>query len=541
MNKFIKLLFVFLLGFMIIPMVHAEALPEEGVMYFMYYPNGEEEVITNYNEAANPTEKLIYSGITDSTGKINLCDWESVGQLRIVQHVPDGYTTKDKEVTVDLSTDTGASFVDYRGITNPSTGRSILILLGVAGVVITTILVSRKNKKSLLVIPIVLGLIAITYVKAETCFCIQVKDGSGKAIANVQVDIYAKPNDVEGAAAIVYDANGGKFFDGKEKIYIRIPYDNCTQEEFVNSLSDDEYSYMIDNIQLVYRDGYMMNGFMYGDSESAPATLPNGLVVKAKWEAVQNGNLVEIDGNGGVINFHGTKLTKAYITQNADRYVLPRLVKLLSNNGLRFTGYDKTSACSRFNENGVAIAAFESYYGGNGNTGIHRILGTYYACWNEKPDGIYVNDELFVGNPSTCFDDSGLDLDDDDEDSFYLYNGGSDLYIGDYTLDDVYFAPLYMYKLYGIFEFSRGSGEAPEGSGIERIDGNVIDPLGRVAGEVKPITKVEIVENGRTILTLTTDDFEYEDGNYYIGDDDKRPVLLEYLAELDTNECFGAH
>lgn len=516
MKKIVKLLFVFLLGFMIIPMVHAEDLPTEGVTYFMDYPNGEEEVTLEYDKANDPEEVLIFSGMTDSNGKINLCDWSSTGQLRIVQEVPAGYTTTTKEVKVDLSRDNVASFINYRGLDNPKTGRSILVFLGIIGVVTITILVSRKNKKSLLIIPIIVGVLAVTYVKAETCFCIQVKDGSGKALANVHIDVYAKPNKIEAYPAIVYDANGGKFFDGKEKMYIRIPHDDCTSEEFYSSFTIDDFSYLQENLALVYRDGYRMSGASYNGSSEIPTTLKNGMVLKIDWEEQEESTIVEVNGNGGVINYHGKKIEKSFLNSVTKSYVLNKITTSFTNGNKRFIGYDTKAACSRFNSYGIQ--------NNNNSESDENVEDSkiYYACWNESPDGIYVNDELFIGTNDTCFKESNASIKLGDNDDFSLYsNEGSNLYIGDYTLDDIYLV-LTKERIIGILNNYN----------------NPLVPLPDYDGK-QEITKLEIVKNGETVVSLTEDDFEYDGGNYYILNDDKRPIVMNYIAVLDENDCFG--
>ena len=148
MKRFIKLCFVFLLGVILIPMVHAAELPKTGVTYFMTYPNGEVEVTEDYNVAINPPEKLLYTKTTNANGVVPICDCMNQGTLRFVQHVPSGYTTNQREITIDLANVSGdVSFVDYRG-GNPSTGRSILVILGIAAVVGATILVSKKSRKT---------------------------------------------------------------------------------------------------------------------------------------------------------------------------------------------------------------------------------------------------------------------------------------------------------------------------------------------------------------------------------------------------------
>ena len=250
MKKYLKVLFVFILGIMFIPMVHAQNLPQKGVTYFLSYPHGEEYATVNYNEAANPTERLIYSGVTDQNGNIQLCDWAREGNIRIVQHVPDGYTTNEREIKLDLSKTSSATFTNYKGIVNPTTGRTLLFVVVIVGVIAITV-VSRKNKKTIsnnIVLPVIAGALLFTSVKAITCPCITVKDGQGKPLVGVQVDIYATPIEVDAAPAIKFDANGGTFFDGTTEMYVRIPSSPCTFDEFRDFISDEEFGVISRNL-----------------------------------------------------------------------------------------------------------------------------------------------------------------------------------------------------------------------------------------------------------------------------------------------------
>jgi len=533
-KKIVKLLFVFLLSFVFIPMVHAEDLPREGVMYFMEYPNNTEEVTEDYEEASNPEETLIFSGKTDSNGKINLCEWSSTGQLRIIQEVPDGYTTSTKEIKVDLSRDNNVSFVNYRGIDNPKTGRSILVFLGIIGVVTITILVSRKNKKSLLIIPIIVGALAVTYVKAETCFCIQVKDGNGKALSNVNIKIYAKPNNVEAHPAVIFDANGGKFFDGLESFYVKIPSNHCTMDELFEFLNEDnETSDLVTNIELAYRDNYIVNGlYVDGDEEVGLSSISNGDVIKIKWQQDNNAHLIEVDGNGGTFEFYGEPQNKVYIYDDEGyfNYQINRIGGYLKKGSSRLIGYDTTSTCGNYNEKGI-------FTGNDSEMPSERVPETVYACWSDnKVDGIYVNDELFGGSPDSCFKESYLIKEGSDDITLYS-NNAIQSYIGDFTTDDIYFEKL-IYRN----EFTYGS-TVYHSPGVG--SGNMIQ--GRAPNESPyvfrsdPINKVEVVRNGNVLVTLNEDDFELDGGLYYILNDDKRPILMDYLIELNSNSCSTQH
>ena len=76
---------------------------ENRTVYFMRYPNGLEIGTEDQNVANNAEEILLYEGTTNSSGEIILEGWKREGQLRIVEDVPNGYTTNIREINVDLS------------------------------------------------------------------------------------------------------------------------------------------------------------------------------------------------------------------------------------------------------------------------------------------------------------------------------------------------------------------------------------------------------------------------------------------------------
>ncbi len=147
MKKIFKMLLLLVFAFMIFPVVNAENLPTEGVTYFMQYPNGLKEVTTKYNEASNPAEKRIYVGETDSNGNIPLCGWENNAQLRVVEQVPNGYTTNQRELNVKITQSGKATFTNYRG-DNPKTGRTLLFLVVIGSVIAITIASHKSTGKN---------------------------------------------------------------------------------------------------------------------------------------------------------------------------------------------------------------------------------------------------------------------------------------------------------------------------------------------------------------------------------------------------------
>ena len=516
MKKYLKLLLVLLLGLFFMPNVYAADLPREGVTYFLYYPNGEERATTDYNKATNPEETLIYSGVTDENGNITLCDWENEGKLRVVQHVPDGYTTNERELKIDLSKNNTGTFVNYKGLVNPTTGRSLLVLIGVLGVATVTILVSRKNKKSLMIIPVVVGgAVLFTTVKAATCPCITVKDGLGQKMAGVQVDIYATPIEVDAAPAIKFDANGGHFFDGTTEMYVRIPNDPCTPEEFRNSLTKDEIDYFMFNAMYAYRDGYYLNGM------DEPDTLTNGMIIKLQWVANENAQVVTIKGNGGAIKFHGKVLEEIYSYINNDP---SEIAGMFTRNNYYNIGIDDSVACNHYNEYGL----FDWNSIKRKNSNYPSVL---YVCWSNKPDGIYVNGTLFQGTDETCYREGYFES--NGSNSFYLYSkDGKELYISDIDTEDINFSVYnYSYRLpiYG------PPTKLTEMQTIKSFDNMATT----TDNNAEAINSIEIVKNGRVVISLTKNDLE-EDNYYYVLNEEDRFTLLDYFEGLYDNECLAS-
>ena len=165
-----------------------------------------------------------------------------------------------------------------------------------------------------------------------------------------------------------------------------------------------------------------------------------------------------------------------------------------------------------------------------------RVVGTAYVCWNNKPDGIYVNDVLFLGNTNTCYRESYFNP--QDGDNFYLYSlNGDEIYLGDISTDDIFFGELGR---------KGNSGYVPliprEYEAITKIKKEFAAEEAIHSGrEYEGISKIEIIKNGRTVVVLNSSDFEEENGSFYVGNDEKREVLLDYLAELFNNECFHSN
>ena len=499
MKNIVKLLFVFLLGFMFIPMVHAADLPQTGVTYFMVYPNGEEVVTENYEEAVSLPEKLMFTMESDENGLVPLCDCMG-GTVRVVQHVPNGYTTNQREMTLTLDGAPGTStFVDYRG-GNPVTGRSFVMLLVFAGVVGATILVSRKNKKALLVIPVMLLLGATYTVHAgKECHSVKITDGNGNPLKGVVVDVYGIP-EVEAAPALKFDANGGYFFDGSETFYVRLPHDPCTLEELWDSFTDEEEAYYLDNIENAFRPGYEYGEMIY------PPTLTNGGVAKVSWDEESSMEYMRINGNGGTYDFHGKDLEDVYLPVGEYPF---DYIEAFKNGDTYLVGYDNNPACEHYTATGASNALKRI------EEASMSVAGTIYLCWNPTPDGIYVNGVLFKGNPDTCYYESELEFNDGAMSFHNSYNAeGSfslDVY-GDEEEEDVrFFLQKYGSKL--------------------------------IAEESETIRDIKLYNNGKLQIQINENELEKVNGSYRITNDDKNEDMTLYMALLGVscNSQIEAH
>ena len=493
MNKYLKLLMVLLLAFLFVPMVKAEELPTSGATYFMHYPDGHEEATENYNEASNAGEKLIYSGVTDANGEVPLCGWDTEGEIRVVQHVPDGYTTNTRELVIDLSDSGTASFVNYKGLVNPSTGSTLLFIVVIAAVAGITV-VARRNKKALMMIPVgIVAFLAINTKAEGTCFCIKIKDGNGNALSGVTVDVYAKPV-VEAAPAVKFDAAGGHFFDGTTEMYFRLPSSSCTFDELMNSLTEDEYYYWGDNTDSAYRSGY------YHDWYEIPTTLTNGTVISLIWYEDSNSKLLTINGNGGTYDFYGRKLDTVvtYLNNNPSYFM-----EYFTNGNKVLIGEDSEPDCSSYNTYGLKDAS--QYRDFN-----PMPKKTLYLCWHDNPDGIYANGEYFHGSIDTCFVESGVYWNDEDE--FGLYR-------------DPYSDPLYFYDI-------TGNNVSFEYSGFDEL----ISP--KTSNEIaQGFQSLKIVYHGQTVVEITSADVNKVDGEIVITNQSKKNALKNYLTEF-KNSCM---
>ena len=512
--KKLLVIFIFLLGFMFMPIVNAEEIPREGVTYFLEYPDGTEDVKEDYDEAiaAAEEEKLIFTGQTDENGQVVLENIGSEGTLRVVQEVPNGYSTDEREVIINLEEGKKVDFKITKGLINPKTGFSILKILLILAVVITCTILTKKKKKLLLVLPLLL-LAGLVNVKADNDnLVIDVKDNLGRGQSGVTVKVYAKPI-LDPAPAIVYNANGGLFADGSEKLYTRLPHNNCTRDEYQDYLeSDADYYTIITLIYTVFKEGYVINSF------SQEETFSNGDEIIIGWEPVQSGiKKVTVHGNGGKTTYKGKEITEVYFYDNNSITLLFPFF-MLNENPYKKVGVSSNSSCTSF-------LSREEQQGGNIPTDV-------YYCWEEKPDGIYINDVIFVGTTNNCFNYGSLNqttFDDDDNNMVLI------------TID---YVPRTLIISQSMISISNLNSNQPVFSNLVKYTSALLS-----SGEenAEPVTKIEIVKNGQTIFSATDNDIiEVQQGTpsrsndtvYTISNEQKLNQLLEIFGELYTNGCI---
>ena len=520
--KYFKYLLVLFLGIVLLPnMVYAQELAKEGVTYFMIYPNNEEYVTEDYNEAISPEEKLIFSGVTNENGEIILTGWQDKGQLRVVQHVPNGYSTDAEEIIVDLSAKK-TEFINYKKLLNPKTGKSIIVIITLIVVIIGTILlISTKQKKKIMLLLIPLLLVSLTFsVKAtNNNFIITVRDKAGNKMANVQVEVYAKPTKVEGTPAIKYVANGGTFLDGTDIIYIKLPKSELSMNEFydyLNSLPEEQLNELFLNMNGVIRENYEPNYRVGG----MPETLKNGTEIKIIWNPISDENkIITIKGNGGSFKFKNKIITEIKVYSDNILYI-EKVLDMFKNNDNYLIGEDNNSSCDNYQSNGLPKNKESNYY-----DIFDEIPETMYLCWNKKPDGIYVNDSLFLGNADSCYENSQSVYNED----YYLNLHNikqSMLNFENINSEDI---KIVYYKI------------VPQ----RKTNSNILifNNIQDLNDSDNIINKLEIVSNGKVILTLTESDLNYNyDNNYnryehYFINASKRDQLIAYLKTINKNSC----
>ena len=544
MKRYLKILLVFVMGLFLCPsFVSAKELPTEGVTYFMSYPDNSEYVTESYDEAINPKEKLIYTAVTNENGEVILEGWKHEGQLRIVQHVPKGYSTDAEELTVDLG-NKKAEFIDFRTILNPNTGRSILIIIALVAVILLGVFIFKinhpqiepkskskgKKKTALLLIPIIgFGLVCQVFAD-DSEFVITVKDKNGNKLSGVTVDIYAKPVRVYGEPAVKFNANGGIFLDGSDTLYVKLPIAEMNYPQFEEYLYDNDIDMFYNIMGVSYKDNFVP---IFPDDIT---TLKNGTEIKINWEYVSGDNIkvMTVHGNGGTLNFNGKKLTEFSFISDGPEFA-DLFTNFVKENSYKI-GYDVDSSCSHYSSNGL-MKYSDDYFSSS-------IPKDIYLCWNDKPDGIYVDDALFVGNDSSCFVESSASIYDNyinlnsllnnDEISFELYN-------------DEFLINYWQYERKSIWNKEvRSFSDVKNSKSPQSTDINVYSSQFSQSNEEKvksndvpDINKIEVVKDGRVIISLSKSDLLFTAGSdsFTIKDEAKRNQLQSYLFGINPDNC----
>ena len=483
MKKKLLITFIFLLGFMFMPNTYAAEIPKEGVTYFLQYPDGTEDVKETYDEAiaASEEEKLIFSGETDENGQVVLEDIATEGTIRVVQEVPNGYSTDEREVIINLQENRKIEFKNTHGLINPKTGFSILAILLVLGLVIGGTVLAKKKKETLLIIPLLL-LVGLVNVKADNDdLVIDVKDNLGRAQSGVTVKVYAKPT-IDAAPAIKYNANGGHFFDGKTLMYVRIPSNGCSGDDFWDSLDYNFNNYLSENTYFAYRDGYSLTYY-----DDLPDIITNGVEILFHWEENSDAQLTTIHGNGGYYDFYGEKLNNISIYSYFD----PLEFDSFSKTNTYFIGIDKSQNCDSYTSYGLlkpGQLVDDSY-------------NDLYACWHDKPDGIYFNENLYLGTDDNClFNYSHFDTETD-----YLTLVGKTNAAVSNIFGSIYY-------------------EYPEVEKLKNTD----------SSQVASLNKIEIVKNGQSIVLVNSNEISASDFNYefVVTNSNKNTILQDYFAGM---------
>lgn len=480
----------------------------------------------------------------------------------------------NKEIKIDLAQSSTTGFINYKGFINPNTGKTILYILALLAVLVLMFLTIKRralllegsrqktkidsvekrekknNKKKISILVFTaLGLLALTNTKANTkIFIITTKDNHGNKMANVEVKIYAKPILVEKSPYIVFDANGGEFLDGTTKMYFKLPNNICTAKEFYNSLTEDENIYLNENRHGATREGYyqafgdhfdevkdiaasdiFVNQFTQASNNGAlkretsndsvvqanEETFESGQVIYVEWEKNDNAHVVTVNGNGAYRLAGNKKLYSYKMYKNELFDFGPIFYNKDGTNGI-YVGFDDNRNCSNIP------------YGVRKNTALLEMSSssdTYFACWNKKPDGIYMNDNLLsIGSKDNCFMDS-ITVSTENSIHLELRNtnvhaiGSNKLLLNNIGTDELSIA----YEV-NIREFP----------GIRWGDAKD-SVMANARVDYYDINKVEFVYHGETISLLTGDDLELISSDtgitksYKVTNSSKRETINNYF------------
>ena len=209
------------------------------------------------------------------------------------------------------------------------------------------------------------------------------------------------------------------------------------------------------------------------------------------------------------------------------------IIEKFTNGNKYLVGSSNTDKCSNYNRYGVEVLA-------------EKENDERYLCWNEKPDGIYVNNVLFVGSKETCFNKSNAKFNNNSVElhsyiDLAYYTFGFDRNILEETLKTSYLYPE------DIWVINREANEA--GATIfrrelleEKASSSVIvhHPSGT------RVNTLIIRENGEDVLSLTSNELECTGSGTYadrfisrcsIENTEKLNYLKEYVDTIYSN-CY---
>ena len=363
MKKIISLLLLLVFGFCLVPAVYAEEeeIPTEGVHYFLTYPNNESVISDDYADVSK--EILLYTGKTNANGEVILKNWKEQGKIRVVQKVPAGYQTDLDNLSVDLSKG-NAEFIDYKQIVNPHTGQSVLFLVLIGAVLAGTYFTVRSpKKKALMMIPVVAIAAVSLHVFADSDFTIVVKDKQGNRLVNVDIEVYGTPTTVEAAPVVVFKANGGKFLDGTEEMMMKLPHNDCSIDEFMSALTDEENEYFFGNADGAVREGYERLDWDFPEN----GLLSDGMEINLLWEeATVSKKVIKINGNGGAYPFNGSQLNEIFV-YDGDTFRAYNFIY----EGKHVIGLDDNPECSNYSGETIKFKA------------VSNDTDELYVCWED--------------------------------------------------------------------------------------------------------------------------------------------------------------
>ena len=502
-----KLFYCLLFLFMLFPMsVFAEGPVNDSKIYFYDYPNGYRTVSQSRDSSIADGEILLYSGRTDENGKVVLNGFEQKGEVRIVEKIPNGYTTTNKEYTINLAREDSVKFVNTESlIVNPKTARSFFVIFALLGIFGSLFYLIMHRQDDLLVLSIGLIVFFITSAASASSksFVITVQDGNGKAMSNVEVEVYSKPSKVYSSYYVVYDANGGVFPSGEDKYYIPIPDLTVSVSDLIEYFSYDEYVQIQKNIIFVQKEGYVI-----ATDLTIEEGFYNGQVIDMQWVRDSIDRVSNIDLNGGSLSFINSVYDHIKIPSKALFNFFP-FIEDMKNDDFHFIGFDNNARCSHFDQYGLSEYFFR------GSKMPPFLIGfdatpddsAVYACWHEQPDGMYFDDSILLGNSDSCYSQSRLDG------NMNVSNDLKIIYFDSYESNNEFhmgFSPRIPFMAYMMPYYH------DDMSLLEKFE------------------TLKIIDHGEVVLSFDSSDFQYDsqDMFYDITNSNKLRQLREYFSSM---------